>query len=133
MPTRIGVPTAPNVTGVLWMMRVHITAASAGKPSASSSGPATAAGVPKPDAPSMNAPNIQATMISWTRRSRETFMKPWRIDAAAPLSERVCSRRMAPKMIHSSETAMMTPRSEAAATWTGATSQRKSANAAVIT
>ena len=128
----MGVPTAPKVTGVLWMISVHITAASAGKPSARSRGPATAAGVPNPDAPSMKAPNIQATMISWTRRSRETFMKPRRIAAAAPLSERVCRSRMAPKMIHRSETAMMAPRIEAAATWMAATSQKTSAKQAVI-
>ena len=64
MPTRIGVPTAPKVTGVLWMINVHMTAASAGKPRARSKGPATAAGVPKPDAPSIKAPNIHATMMS---------------------------------------------------------------------
>ena len=132
MPTRMGVPTAPNVTGVLWMISVHITAARAGNPSASSSGPATAAGVPKPDAPSMNAPNIQATMMSCTRRSRDTSMKPRRMEAAAPLSERVCSSRIAPKMIHSSETAMIDPRIEAAATWIPDTSQNTSAKHAVI-
>ena len=59
-------------------------------------------------------------------------MNPCRIEAAAPLSERVCSRRIAPKMIQRSETAMIVPRIEAAATWTGATSQNTSAKHAVI-
>src|SRR5574343_523272 len=44
-PTRIGVPTAPKDTGVLCTSMPRITAASAGKPMATSSGAAMAAGV----------------------------------------------------------------------------------------
>jgi hypothetical protein len=80
----IGVPSAPKVTGVDWMISPHMTAAMAGKPSASSSGAATAAGVPKPDAPSMKEPNSQAMITAWTRRSGLMRVKPARIDAMAP-------------------------------------------------
>ena len=50
-PTRIGVPTAPKDTGVDCTIIPITTAANAGKPSATISGAATAAGVPKPEAP----------------------------------------------------------------------------------
>ena len=74
-----------------------ITAASAGKPNPTSSGTATAAGVPKPAAPSMKEPNSQAMTITCTRRSGEMPVKPARIAARPPLSRRVFSSRMAPK------------------------------------
>ena len=35
--------------------------------------PVTATGVPKPDAPSKNAPNEKAISSSWMRRSGETL------------------------------------------------------------
>ena len=132
MPTRIGVPTAPKLTGVLWMISVVITAASAGKPSESSSGAATAAGVPKPEAPSMNEPNSQATIITCTRRSRETSVKPRRIVAAAPLSRSVNSSTIAPKMIHSSVDAITIPRRLAAIACTNGTSHSHNANSRVM-
>ena len=110
----MGVPTAPKLTGVLWMMSVVMTAASAGNPSARSSGPATAAGVPKPAAPSIKDPNNQATMMTCTRRSREMSMNPRRIVATAPLSRKVNNKIIAPKMIHSSVKAITIPRSDAA-------------------
>ncbi len=68
-PMRSGVPSAPKVTGVDWMMRPHMTAAMAGNPRASRSGATTAAGVPKPDAPSMKEPKSQAMMMAWIRGS----------------------------------------------------------------
>ena len=80
----------------------------------------------------MNAPNIQATMMSCTRRSRETSMKPRRIAAVAPLSVSVCNRTIAPKMIHSSVTAITAPLRDAAATCMAGTFQNIKANAAVI-
>ena len=98
-PIRIGVPAAPNDTGVLWMIMPAVTAARPGNPSPTSSGTATAAGVPNPAAPSMNEPNSQATMMTWTRRSRVMFVKPCRMVRSAPLSWRVFKSRMAPKMM----------------------------------
>ena len=59
-------------------------------------------------------------------------MNPWRMDSAAPLSDKVCSNKIAPKMIHSSDTAMSTPRIEAASTCTTDTCQKNSAKQAVI-
>ena len=94
-------PTAPNDTGVLWMIIPATTAAIAGKPSPTMSGTVTAAGDPKPAAPSMNAPNSQAIRITCTRRSGEMFVNPFLITASAPLCLRVLSNRMAPKMIYS--------------------------------
>ncbi len=88
-PTSIGVPTAPNETGVDWMISVTMTAAMAGKPMATSSGAAMAAGVPKPEAPSISEPNSQAMMIACTRRSGEIEVKPLRIARIAPLSSSV--------------------------------------------
>ena len=72
-PTMTGVPTAPKVTGTLLKTRQITAAAMAGKPRASSRG---AAGVPKPAAPSMNAPNMKPMMMAWRRRSRLTFCMP---------------------------------------------------------
>ena len=68
-PTRIGVPAAPKLTGVLWMIMPAVTAAIPGKPNPTSNGTATAAGVPNPADPSMNEPNNQAMMMTCTRRS----------------------------------------------------------------
>ena len=58
-----GVPTAPKGTGVLFKIRAHIAAQSGGKPTLINNGAARAAGVPKPAAPSMNAPNMKPMMI----------------------------------------------------------------------
>ncbi len=52
-PNHVGVPTAPNETGTLFRMRQDIATRSGGKPRPTSNGPASAAGVPKPLAPSM--------------------------------------------------------------------------------
>ena len=48
MPHQDGVPTAPNDTGVDWIIMPSSTAASAGKPMATSSGAAMAAGCQSP-------------------------------------------------------------------------------------
>ena len=74
---------------MLWMIRVTMTAAIAGKPMATSSGAAIAAGVPKPDAPSISEPNSQAMMMHCTRRSGEIRVKPPRMARMAPLSSSV--------------------------------------------
>ncbi len=89
-------PTAPKLTGVLWMVSPTMTAAMAGKPSASSSGATTAAGVPKPDAPSMKLPNSQPMMIACTRRSGLMLVKPARMVDMAPLLVSVSSSSSAP-------------------------------------
>ncbi len=98
-PTRIGVPTAPKDTGVDCTIIPITTAANAGKPSATISGAATAAGVPKPEAPSMKQPNSQATISTWTRRSGLMLEKPRRIELIPPECFSVLSSRIAPKMI----------------------------------
>ena len=98
-PTRIGVPAEPKETGVLWISIPATTAASGGKPRPTRSGTATAAGVPKPEEPSMNAPKSQAIRITWMRRSGVMPVKPRRITASAPLSCSVWSSSSAPKMM----------------------------------
>ncbi len=98
-PIIMGVPIAPKVTAVLWIIIPTITAAAAGKPSATSKGAAMAAGVPKPEAPSRKEPNSQAIRIIWTRRSGESWVNPARIDWTAPEYRRVLSNKRAPKMI----------------------------------
>ena len=60
----MGVPTAPKLTGKLLNTRQMMAAAMAGKPRASRSGAASAAGVPKPAAPSMKAANMYPMMIA---------------------------------------------------------------------
>ncbi len=113
-PTRIGVPTAPNVTAVLCTIMPNMTAVAAGNPSATSRGAATAAGVPNPAAPSMNEPNSHATMTTWTRRSSLMPLKLRRIAPTPPDRSRVCSSRMAPKMMKSRSKLRKRPCTEAA-------------------
>ncbi len=99
-PTTMGVPTAPKDTGVLCTSMPISTAAMAGKPMATSRGAAIAAGVPKPEAPSMKQPNSQAMMMAWMRRSGLMVVKPARMAVMPPECFKVFSSRMAPKMIH---------------------------------
>ena len=105
----MGVPTAPKETGVLLKMSATMAAASGGKPSPTSSGPARAAGVPNPAAPSMKAPNIQPMMIAWTRRSCVMSLKPLLIVVMAPEIVSVFRIRMAPKMMTRTSNALSAP------------------------
>ena len=98
-PTKMAVPTAPNVTGVLWIIMPIITAPAAGKPMATMRGAATAAGVPKPAAPSMKEPKSQAMITTWTLRSSLIPWKLRRMAATPPERSRVFKSRIAPKMI----------------------------------
>ena len=132
-PTSKGVPTAPNDTGVDWMIMPKVTAASAGKPTATISGPTTAAGVPKPEAPSMKQPNSQAIRMTWMRRSPDSPVKPVRMVPMPPEYFSVLSSSSAPKMIHSTCAVMMSPSIDAAATRLKLTPQASSAISAVTT
>lgn len=113
------------------MIIPNITADSAGKPTATISGPATAAGVPKPDAPSMNDPNNHAMRMTCTRRSGLMRANPLRMLAMPPECFRVFSSSSAPKMIHSTWTVMISPSSVAAAIRLRLTPQASNAIAAV--
>ena len=108
-PTKIGVPTAPKVTGVLWIIIPSITAARAGKPNATISGAAMAAGVPKPDAPSIKAPKSQAMITTCTRRSELIPAKPLRMAVTAPECLSVLSSKIAPKMMKRMSKVMKRP------------------------
>ncbi len=132
-PMRIGVPTAPKVTAVLWIIIPIITAAAAGKPKATIKGAATAAGVPNPAAPSMNEPNSQAMMTTCTRRSS---LMPWklrRIAATPPECSSVLSSRIAPKMISRMSKVMNRPWIVDAAMRCGSTRQMLQARATAAT
>ena len=69
---RIGVPIAPNATGAVFAISDRPAAYSGVKPSPIKSAEQIATGVPKPDAPSMNAPKENATSSAWIRRSVDT-------------------------------------------------------------
>ena len=58
---RMGVPMAPNATGAVLAMSASPAACSGVKPRPIISAAQIATGVPKPEAPSMNAPNENAT------------------------------------------------------------------------
>lgn len=95
----IGVPTAPNVTGVEFATRARITACSGLNPRATKSGATSAAGVPNPAAPSTIAPKNQATMITCTLAS---FDMPLRVDCIAlmaPVIFIASSSHIAPRIM----------------------------------
>src|SRR4051812_45915661 len=66
---RIGVPIAPNATGAVLAMSDSPAAYSGVNPRPINNAEQIATGVPNPDAPSMNAPNDNATSSAWIRRS----------------------------------------------------------------
>src|SRR5699024_1387850 len=131
-PTSIGVPTAPYDTGVDCSINAIMTAASAGKPRAMSSGPITVAGAPHPAAPSRNVPNSHATMIACTRLSGEMLVKDTRIVATAQLSLSTLSSRTAPKTMTPTSSAVSTPLKEAAVISTAPICQPKNAMSMVM-
>ncbi len=108
-PTTIGVPTAPKETGVDCIIIPTTTAASAGKPRTTISGAATAAGVPKPEAPSIKQPNSHATISACTRLSGLMSVNPLRIAVIPPECFKVLSSKMAPKIIHRMEAVRIRP------------------------
>jgi hypothetical protein len=109
IPIIVGVPTAPNDTGVQLAISATITAARAGKPSDKSNGAARAAGVPNPAAPSINPPNSHAIMIACILLSGEIFTKPLFIALRTPASLRVKRTVRAPKTIRRIFKAMIIP------------------------
>ena len=108
-PITIGVPTAPNDTGVLCIIIPINTAPSAGNPIATSKGAAIAAAVPKPEAPSRKQPKHHAIIMACTRLSGDTLVNPARITAIAPVCFNVFNRKIAPKTIHNTETVITKP------------------------
>ena len=68
-----GVPIAPNATGAVLAIRQRPEAASGEKPIPIRIAPVTATGVPKPAAPSKNAPKAKAISRSCNRRSSVTL------------------------------------------------------------
>ncbi len=132
-PTSTGVPTAPKVTAVLWIIIPIMTAAAAGKPMATMRGAHTAAGVPKPEAPSMKEPKSQARRMIWIRRSSLMAWKELRMAATPPERSSVFRRRRAPKMMKSRSKVRNRPWMEAAATRTHSICQTPAATATAAT
>ena len=97
----VGVPAAPNGTGVEFKIRQLMAAAIGGKPRPMRSGAAMAAGVPKPAAPSMKALNAKPMMTSWMRASSVMPLNMPSMRRMAPASFSMFMRRMAPKMMRS--------------------------------
>src|SRR5690606_15628460 len=85
------------------------TAANPGNPSATSKGATIAAGVPKPEAPSMNEPNNQAITIIWTLLSGLIVSKPARILYNPPEYFRDESNNSAPKIMYRTSKLMNRP------------------------
>src|SRR5207302_9544625 len=73
----IGVPIAPQATGAVFARRFNTADWNGLKPSPTITAPAIATGVPKPDVPSMIAPNENAIRTHCRRRSNEI----WTIDS----------------------------------------------------
>ena len=65
----IGVPSAPNATGAVLPINDSPAAGSGLNPRPISIAAEIATGVPKPAAPSMNAPKLKAISSAWMRRS----------------------------------------------------------------
>src|SRR3954451_18994706 len=70
----IGVPIAPNATGAVLGIKFSTADWNGLKPRPTMIAPAIATGVPKPDVPSMIAPNENAISRTWSRRSNEMWM-----------------------------------------------------------
>jgi|TARA_B110001454_G_C12711522_1_gene430926 hypothetical protein len=96
------------------------------------SGAATAAGVPKPEAPSMNDPKSQAKMTTWTLLSSLILLKLRRIAETPPDLSRVFNRNRAPKIISSKSKVVNNPSTDEAATFAQDMSQNMRAIAAAV-
>lgn len=109
IPNNIGVPAAPNVTAVLFATSATIIAASAGNPSETSNGAASAAGVPNPAAPSMKLPNIHAIIIACILLSVDMFDNILFIVMIAPLFWIMLSKSNAPNIMNIMSSAITAP------------------------
>ncbi len=67
----MGVPIAPHATGAVLASRFSTADWKGEKPRPTMTAPAIATGVPKPDVPSMIAPNEKAISKTCRRRSNE--------------------------------------------------------------
>ena len=95
-------------------------------------GATTAAGVPKPDAPSMKDPKSQAKMTTWILLSSLILLKLRRIADTPPDLYSVFNRKIAPKMISKRSKVVNNPAMEDAATFASDISQKTSAMAAAV-
>ncbi len=98
---------------------------------ATNKGAAMAAGVPKPEAPSINDPKSHAMIITCTRLSGLMLLKPCRITAMAPECLSVFKSKIAPKIIHKTAMVISKPWMVDAKILLNVTSQIKYATAVV--
>lgn len=99
IPPKNGVPTAPKGTGTVLKIRTTKAAAKGGNPNPTNNGPAKAAGVTKPAAPSIKPPNIEQIIMACTHLSVVIPLNPLLIVAMTPESLMVFKIKIAPKMI----------------------------------
>ena len=104
-----GVPTAPKETAVESKIRAIIAAAKGGKPRLTISGPARAAGVPKPAAASIKEQKEKPIIQACTRLSGLMFIKPLLIAEVAPEAFNVFITSIAPEMITSTSKELSIP------------------------
>lgn len=109
-----GVPTAPKDTAVESKIKVIIAAASGGNPRHTSKGPASAAGVPKPAADSINEQKEKPIMQACTRLSGQMFINPRLIAAVAPDAFKVFITKIAPEIIINTSKELSIPKTELA-------------------
>ena len=105
----VGVPTAPNGTGIELNSSATIAAANGGKPTLIRSGAQSAAGVPKPAAPSIKPPKMKPMIIACKRASGVIPVNMRLIALIAPDLDKVFMIRIAPKIITSTSNALRKP------------------------
>src|SRR6516162_4877562 len=98
-PNHIGVPTAPKVTGTVFITNVRIATRTASKPRPTSRGAAIAAGVPKPLAPSILNGHAHPTIINWATGLALTSVSHSPMVPSAPERRIAWDSRTAPQII----------------------------------
>ena len=109
MPNQVGVPTAPKDTGMVFMISAKTATGTAGKPRPIRMGAASAAGVPKPLAPSIMNENAQPTIINWATGLALTPLSQSLTTRIAPECSIVLNRKIAPQMIRMGVSAVSNP------------------------
>ena len=97
-PNHVGVPTAPNDTGTEFITKVKMATRKGLKPRLIRMGAAMAAGVPKPDAPSIMKANDQPIIISWATGLGLILASHLRIVSIQPVVSIMRLNMMAPKI-----------------------------------
>jgi hypothetical protein len=122
-PNQVGIPTAPKDTGTVFIMRQRMATGRGAKPSPTSSGAASAAGVPKPLTPSIRNEKAQPRITSCATRFVEIPLSHDRTVAIAPECSMVLNSKIAPQTMSTGVSAVRTPLLTAACTSRGLTAK----------